>query len=83
MASTDLVHCLHHCAFEIRFWANPFLAEEASIAGNPVLVSGSDDGSIDLWHYDLNSLKLVHVEGKAAHDHIVIPTSWCTTVVSQ
>ena len=42
-------------------------------AGYPIVVSGSDDGSIDLWQYkaaDGNSI-LQHLEGKPAHDHIV------------
>ena len=42
-------------------------------AGYPVVVSGSDDGSIDLWQYKAadGSSILQHLEGKPAHDHVV------------
>ena len=41
----------------------------------PVVVTGSDDGSIDLWEYDSAQADsaLRHMEGKPAHDQIVIP----------
>ena len=41
-----------------------------------VVVTGSDDGSIDLWEYDSAKAdsSLRHMEGKPAHDQIVIPS---------
>ena len=43
----------------------------ASDAESPILVSGSDDGSIDLWQCSSDYTHLQHLEGKSAHDHIV------------
>lgn len=45
-------------------------------ADAPVVVTGSDDGSIDLWEYDSAQADstLRHMEGKPAHDQIVKPS---------
>ena len=40
--------------------------------GQPaVLVSGSDDGSVDAWRYEAKKTQLLHVHGSVAHDELV------------
>ena len=45
----------------------------AGHAGDAIVVSGSDDGSVDLWTYSHAAMapSIQHVDGQHAHDDIV------------
>lgn len=68
----NVIHPLR--AQDPRSW----LAEGAEAS---LLVSGSDDGSIDLWQTNLQGKHLDHLEGKAGHDNIVSTPQYCAKLL--